>query len=77
MVVDGAVARFQNVLTYAESRKMGVASNLVYHVGQFAESELGANRLVIVADPTGPAIGIYRSLGFEETEVQVMLQRGV
>ncbi len=77
VVVDGAVARFQNVLTFAESRKMGVASNLVYHVGQFAESELGAKRLVIVADPTGPAIGIYRSLGFEETEVQVMLQRGI
>lgn len=76
-VESDGLARFQNVLTATESRRTGIASNLVFHVGRFAESELDATRLVMVADPTGPAIGIYRQLGFVDSEVQVMLQKGV
>ena len=35
------------------------------------------HRLVIVADSDGPAIGLYRRLGFRSVEFQVQLQRAV
>jgi len=36
-------------------------------------TDLDATALVIVADPRGPAIDLYRSLGFRDTEHQVQL----
>jgi ribosomal protein S18 acetylase RimI-like enzyme len=73
---DGAgVARFQNVETDPGYRRRGLASQVVYQAGHHALAELGAATLVIVADPDYPAIGIYRSLGFADSERQVQLQR--
>ena len=43
--------------------------------GQHALDQLGVRTLVIVADTDGEAIGIYRRLGFADTERQLMLEK--
>ena len=76
VVSDGSgLARFQTVETHPEARRRGLASALVHHAGQTALRNGDATRLVIVADPDYHAIGIYRSLGFVETETTVQLTR--
>jgi GNAT superfamily N-acetyltransferase len=75
IVPDGrGLARFQSVETRPDARRRGLASALVHHAGQLALRS-GARQLVIVADPGYHAIGIYRSLGFGESETQVRLTR--
>jgi ribosomal protein S18 acetylase RimI-like enzyme len=69
------VARYQTVETRPDARRRGLAGALVHAAGEHAVRERGARRLVIVADPDGPAIGLYRSLGFTEVERQVQLLR--
>jgi ribosomal protein S18 acetylase RimI-like enzyme len=71
----GRLARFQNVETHPGFRRRGLASQAVYQAGRYATKTLGATTLVIVADPGDVAIGIYRALGFTDTERQVQLQR--
>lgn len=65
------LARFQNVKTHPDTRGRGLAGTLVHHVAQFGFDELGAETLVMVADPTYLAIRLYRSVGFEDTETQL------
>jgi len=73
---DGSgIARFQDVDTHPDHRNQGLAGTLVYHAGQHARNEMAAQTLVIVAEPLGPAIRIYRSVGFRDAETQVQLQR--
>jgi ribosomal protein S18 acetylase RimI-like enzyme len=72
---DG-VARYQNVGTLARARRQGLARALVC-AGARTALQRGSTRLVIVADRDGPAIGLYRRLGFEDTETQVQLTRVV
>jgi predicted GNAT family acetyltransferase len=75
---DGSgIARFQDVDTHPEHRGKGLAGTLVYRASQYALNEMGAHTLVIVAEPDGPAIRIYRSVGFRHAEIQVQLQRPV
>ncbi len=75
IVSDGSgLARFQSVETHPDARRQGLASALVRHAGEIALGA-GARKLVIVADPDYHAIGIYRSLGFVETETTVQLTR--
>lgn len=69
------VARFQNVDTHPEHRNKGLAGTLVHEASRYAQQDLGAQTQVIVADQTGAAIRIYRSLGFRDAEIQVQLQR--
>ena len=73
---DGSgIARFQDVDTHPDHRNQGLAGTLVYQAGQHARKEMAAQTLVIVAEPLGPAIRIYRSVGFRDAETQVQLQR--
>jgi len=75
IVPDGAgLVRFQDVETHPDARRRGLATALVHGAGETA-LERGATTLVIVADPDYHAIGLYRSLGFAETETQVQLTR--
>lgn len=69
------LARYQEVQTHPESRGRGLAGTLVHAAGSHALEQLGARTLVIVADPGYPAIRIYRSLGFVETESQLSADR--
>ena len=73
---DGSgVVRFQAVDTHPEHRNQGLAGTLVHRASQYARQEMAAKTQVIVADETGPAIRIYRSVGFRDAEPQVQLQR--
>jgi len=53
------VVRFQSVDTHPAHRNKG----LVYKASQYAREDLAAHTEVIVADQTGTAIRIYRSVG--------------
>jgi ribosomal protein S18 acetylase RimI-like enzyme len=76
IVSDGrGTARYQSVDTHPDHRRQGLAGSLVARAAEFARSELAARRLVIVAESDGPAIGLYRRLGFRRTELQVQLER--
>lgn len=48
---------------------------MVYTAGTQGLQRFDGRRLVIVADPDGPAINLYRSLGFVDTERQMKLER--
>jgi ribosomal protein S18 acetylase RimI-like enzyme len=73
---DGSgIARFQAVDTHPEHRNRGLAGTLVHRASQYALQEMAAQTLVIVAESDGPAIRIYRSVGFGDAETQVQLQR--
>lgn len=71
--VDG-LARYQDVETHPAARRRGLASALLHHAGLFAAQELGATKLVIVADPDYHALRLYRSLGFTDSETQLQAQ---
>ena len=62
---DG-LARFQSVKTLTDFRNQGLAGALVVAASRYAASELGARRLVMAADPSYPAIRVYRAVGFTE-----------
>jgi GNAT superfamily N-acetyltransferase len=73
---DGSgVARYQNVETDPAWRRKGLAGTLVWRAGRYAADRLGARTLVIVADPRGEAIRVYRSAGFTEAEAQLAFER--
>ena len=71
------LARYQMVSTHPEFRRQGFASKVVASAGTFAATDLGAEKLVIVADPTYHAISIYRALGFAETEQMLTIEKMV
>jgi ribosomal protein S18 acetylase RimI-like enzyme len=74
LVTDGrGTARYQQVETHPLHRRRGLAGALVAMAGRHGIAEFAASKLVIVADPQGPAINLYRSLGFRDTEHQVQL----
>jgi ribosomal protein S18 acetylase RimI-like enzyme len=76
VVSDGhGVARYQIVVTHPDSRRLGLAGTLVAMAGAYGFSRLGCRHLVIVADHDGPAVGLYRSLGFSGGELTVQLLR--
>jgi GNAT superfamily N-acetyltransferase len=73
---DGSgIARYQNVETHPAWRRKGLAGTLVWQAGRYAADELGARTLVMVADPHGDAIRVYRSVGFMEAETQIAFER--
>ncbi|MDQ6856562.1 MAG: GNAT family N-acetyltransferase [Candidatus Dormibacteraeota bacterium] len=69
------LARFQSVETDPDFRRRGLAASLIHHAGVYGTTELGAETLVIVADPTYVAVSLYRALGFEQTESQLLVER--
>jgi ribosomal protein S18 acetylase RimI-like enzyme len=69
------LARFQQVKTHPDARGRGLAGTLVNEVSRFGFEELGAEALVMVADPDYLAIRVYRSVGFADTEVQLQAAR--
>jgi GNAT superfamily N-acetyltransferase len=71
----GGLARYQDVETDPAARRRGLAGTLVWHAGRYAREVLSATTLVIVADPAAPAIRLYRSCGFADTEPQLTFER--
>ncbi len=74
-VTEDGVARFQSVETHTEHRRRGLAAAVVHAAGQHALGHFGVRTLVIVADTDGEAIGVYRRLGFADSERQLMLEK--
>ncbi len=70
----GDLARYQSVVTHPDFRRRGVCSTLLYEVGRFAFSALGAKTLVIVADEHYFAKNIYGAVGFKVREKQGSLE---
>ena len=62
------LARFQSVETDPAFRRRGLAGTLVHHVAGYGFAELGAETLVMVADPNDDAIRVYGTVGFTATE---------
>lgn len=56
-------ARYQQVMTAPDYRHRGIAGALLRFAAHDQQAQ-GAGELVIVADPEGPAIGLYRRAGF-------------
>ncbi len=69
------LARFQQVKTHPDARGRGLAGTLVHEVSRFGFDVLGAETLVMVADPDYLAIRVYRSVGFADTETQLQADR--
>ena len=61
--------------THPDARGRGLAGTLVHEVSRFGFDELGAETLVMVADPDYLAIRVYRSVGFADTETQLQADR--
>ena len=74
-VTEDGVARFQSVETHTDHRRQGLAAAVVHGAGQHALDRLGVRTLVIVADTDGEAIGIYRRLGFADSERQLTMEK--
>jgi GNAT superfamily N-acetyltransferase len=68
-------ARYQQVETDPAARRLGLAGTLVWHAGRYGRQVLGADTLVIVADPANAAIRVYRSCGFADVQSQLTLER--
>ncbi|GAA2748943.1 GNAT family N-acetyltransferase [Amnibacterium kyonggiense] len=69
------IARFQDVQTDAAHRRRGHASALIAAGVRIAADAFGSALFVLVAERAGPAIGLYRRLGFGEVETQLQLSR--
>ncbi len=73
---EPGLARFQSVETHPDHRGRGLAGTLAHYVGGYGFDELGAQTLVLVADPDYLAIRIYRAIGFTDGESQLQVERG-
>ena len=72
-----AAGRFQSVETDPEARRRGHARAVLAFANRFGFEVLGAERLVMVADPAYFAIDLYRSMGFVDRETQLQIERPV
>ena len=70
-----SLARFQTVETHPAVRGRGFAGTLVHHTSRYGFDTLGAETLVMVADPEYLAIRLYRSVGFSDSESQLQAER--
>lgn len=73
---DG-LARYQSVETHPDFRRRGLARAMLTVAGAYGLDRLGADTLVIGADPDYHAIALYRSLGFADAPggLQIRVQR--
>lgn len=69
------LARFQSVETRPSARGRGLAGTLTHLAGRHGFDELGAGRLVMVADPDYLAIRVYESVGFVRSQIQLGWER--
>lgn len=75
--IDGRrIGRFQHVVTMPSARRQGLAGTLVEHASRHAFEVLGADTVLILADPADIACRIYESTGFRAQGRQQCLERG-
>ena len=66
--VEDRLARCQAVGTATEHRRQGICGTLMYGACAHAFNEQGAEQVLLMADETYHAAGIYRTVGFRDTE---------
>ena len=69
------VGRYQSVGTHPDFRSRGIASALIVAAGRQAKAKYDLHTLVIVTDEDSSPARLYQSLGFQQTEKQVGLER--
>jgi ribosomal protein S18 acetylase RimI-like enzyme len=74
LFVWNGLGRFQSVDTHPNFRRRGLAGTLVYYASQKGFSEMGAETLVMCADPDYVAVKIYELVGFKITEYEMAIQ---
>ncbi len=72
---DGAMGRFQRVITHPAWRRRGLCTALVQGVSHFALANWRVREVYMAADPDDVAIGIYRALGYVPVDGAYGLQR--
>jgi GNAT superfamily N-acetyltransferase len=75
LAASPGLARFQTVETDPSARGRGLAGTLVHEVSRYGFAELGAQTLVMVADPDYLAVRVYRSVGFSDGETQLQAEQ--
>lgn len=71
------LGRYQAVETHPDFRRRGVCSTLISTVGQDALGRGGCRALLLGVDGEGPALGLYRRLGFKtDTHQRALLMGG-
>jgi ribosomal protein S18 acetylase RimI-like enzyme len=73
--VGDGYARYQHVETDPAVRRRGLAGTLIWTAGRYGRAVLGSSTLVIVADPAGAAIRLYRACGFIARQSQLGFDR--
>jgi RimJ/RimL family protein N-acetyltransferase len=69
------LGRFQHVSTHPAFRRRGLCTALIHAVCAHGFDAMGLDTLVIVADPTDVAIGLYEAVGFERGASSWQLER--
>jgi ribosomal protein S18 acetylase RimI-like enzyme len=68
LYVRDGLARCQSVATAPSYRRQGLCSTLVHSVCAHGVVQMGAERIVIMTEPSGQAVRVYESVGFRVTE---------
>lgn len=75
LFVFSGIGRYQSVGTHPDFRRRGVCGQLISRAARAAFDKLGAQTLVMVADPDYHAAKVYESVGFKATQEQVGIYR--
>ena len=70
VLCPNGLGRFQAVETHPDHRRQGVGSKLVTTVGHEARTNGGCRSVILGADPKGPALNLYRTLGLRDGATQ-------
>lgn len=62
------IGRYQIVSTHPSFQRQGICGTLIYKTAQYAFSQMGIEKLVMVADEDYHAAKIYESVGFKPVE---------
>lgn len=74
LFVWSKLGRFQQVGTHPDFRRRGLAGTLVYEAARKGFNEMGAETLVMCADPDYVALKLYESVGFKSNETMVGME---
>jgi predicted GNAT family acetyltransferase len=69
-VCSGQFGRYQAIETHPDYRRQGICTALVSTVGKHAIEAEGCRVVLLGADPKGPALGLYQSIGFSIQDMQ-------